>query len=79
MFPAYALTPIEMLEGLQDGFGVEQRDLKANRFQGCADDVSELTFDVAGVETGVAHNLHTFRGDVRDQMGDEVEGRAGDA
>ena len=33
--------------------------------------------DVAGVETGVAHNLHTFRGDVRDQTGDEVEGRAG--
>ena len=80
-----ALTPIEMLEGLNYRFEVEQRGLKADRFQGNAGDVCELAFDVAGVEIGVAHNLHTlsadrqaFRGDVRDQTGDEVEGRAGD-
>lgn len=79
-----ALTPIEMLEGLDHRFEVEQRGLKADRFQGNAGDVCELVplrvlaFDVAGVETGVAHNLHTFRGDVRDQTGDEVEGRARD-
>ena len=34
-----ALTPIEMLEGLNYRFEVEQRGLKADRFQGNAGDV----------------------------------------
>ena len=34
--------------------------------------------DVAGVETGVAHDLHAFWRDVRDQTGGEIESGASD-
>ena len=67
-----------MLEGLNHRFEAEQRGLKADRFQGNAGDVCELTFDVADIEAGVAHCLHSLRWNMRNHSRDEIESGASD-
>ena len=72
-----ALAPGEVLECLEQGLEGEQRELETERIQGSLDEVGEFAFDIAGIETSVAHHLHALGRDVRDQRRDEVEGRAG--
>jgi len=52
--------------------------LKAKGFEGGAGDFCKLAFDVASVQASVAHDLHAFLGELRNQARDEVEGGAGD-
>ncbi len=73
-----SLAPFEVVECLDQGLQVEERELEAERFKGSVNGWGESAFDVAGVETGVAHHLHPLRWDVGDHAGDEVEGRTGD-
>jgi len=58
------LAPLEMLEGLGQGLQVEERELEAECLQGSVDGWGDLAFDVASIETGVAHHLHSLWGNV---------------
>ena len=58
---------------------VEKRGLKAESFEGRTGDVCKFAFDVAGVETGVAHDLYALWGNMRDEARNEIESRAGDS
>jgi hypothetical protein len=71
------LAPFKVLEGLGQGFQVEEGRLEAKGFESGVDDWDEFAFDVAGIQASVAHCLHSLRRDVRDHTRDKVEGRAG--
>ena len=58
---------------------VEKRGLKAESIESGAGDFGEFAFDIAGVETGVAHDLHSLWRDMRDEARNEIESRAGDS
>ena len=73
-----ALAPFKMLKGHVQCFQVEKRELETESFEGSASQLCKLAFDIAGVETGVAHDLHTLWGNMRDEVRNEVKGGAGD-
>jgi hypothetical protein len=52
--------------------------LRAEGFESGVGDFGALALDRTRVEAGIAHQLHTFRGDMRYETRDEVESRAGD-
>ena len=67
-----------MLEGPGQGLQVEESELEAKCVQGRMDERDESAFYVAGVETSVAHCLHSLRWNMGHHSRDKVEGRASD-
>ena len=63
----YPSTLGEVAECPSQRFQVEQRHLKAEHVKSGVDGVSQLAFDIAGVKTSVAHQVHAFGREVGDQ------------
>jgi hypothetical protein len=66
-----------MLSSNEQGLDIEEWKLEAEGLQNGEEDGCDLMFDVAGIETGVAHHLHAFGRHVGNQERDEIQSGAG--
>jgi len=72
-----AFAPGEMLNSNEQGLDIEEGKLEAESLQGSEEDGCDLMFEVAGIETGIAHHLHALGRNVRNQERDEIQSGAG--
>ena len=71
-----ALAPGKMLSGNEQGLDIEEGELEAEGLQRGEQDRCDLMFDVAGIETGIAHHLYALGRNVGDQERDEIQSGA---
>ena len=68
-----ALAPGEMLSRCKQGWDIEEGELEAEGLQGSEEDGCDPMFEVAGIETCIAHHLHALGRHVGDQKRDEIQ------